>query len=96
MTTSPRALAFAAWDHETGEDAVYVAWHTNALNGTAVGTEVYVYGPNPVDGTLNFTGVPGSDVLGQSDLANELERTSRPPWIPTGGCGPCARPTLAS
>ncbi|MDC0708583.1 N-acetylmuramoyl-L-alanine amidase [Stigmatella sp. ncwal1] len=64
---------FAAWDHEEGEDAVYVAWHTNASGGTGYGTEGYVYGPNPVDGTLNFTGVPGSDVMAQA-LLDELDR----------------------
>jgi len=59
---------FAAWVHETGEDAVYVAWHTNAAGtspSTATGTSTYVYGPNPPDGTYQFTGVAGSDRLGQ-------------------------------
>ncbi|WP_224245066.1 golvesin C-terminal-like domain-containing protein [Hyalangium gracile] len=65
---------FATWDHEAGEDAVYVSWHTNAgTSGTVVGTETYVYGPNPVDGSLNFTGVPGSDVLATL-LRAELDR----------------------
>ncbi len=67
---------FAAWDHEEGEDAVYVAWHTNASGSTTttvVGTEAYVYGPNPVDGRLIFTGVPGSDVMARAVLA-ELDR----------------------
>lgn len=50
---------FAAWVHEPGEDAIYVAWHTNAFDGTAVGTTTYVYGPNPPDGTLQFSGVDG-------------------------------------
>lgn len=68
---------FAAWLHEEGEDAVYVAWHTNAsTTGNVVGTEGYVYGPNPVDGTLNFTGVPGSDVLARA-LLDELGRDLR-------------------
>jgi hypothetical protein len=74
---------FAAWDHESGEDAVYVAWHTNAANGTVRGTEGYVYGPNPVDGTLNFTGVAGSDVLARALLAEldrDLKATVDPSW----------------
>jgi hypothetical protein len=41
---------FAAWVHEPGEDAVYVAWHTNAFNGTAVGTNTYIYGPGAPPG----------------------------------------------
>jgi len=67
---------FAAWHHEEGEDAVYVAWHTNASGSGFRGTEGYVYGPNDVDGTLNFTGVPGSDVLAQA-LLNELRQDIR-------------------
>ncbi|MBZ4415706.1 N-acetylmuramoyl-L-alanine amidase [Myxococcus sp. RHST-1-4] len=68
---------FAAWLHEEGEDAVYVAWHTNAgATGTTSGTEAYVYGPNPVDGTLNFTGVPGSDVMARA-LLDEIGRDFR-------------------
>lgn len=74
---------FAAWDHETGEDAVYVAWHTNAFDGTIRGTETYVYGPNPVDGTLNFTGVAGSDVLAtaiRAELDHDFKAVVDPNW----------------
>jgi uncharacterized protein (TIGR03382 family) len=74
---------FAAWDHEAGEDAVYVAWHTNAVNATTVGTEVYVYGPNPVDGTLNFTGVAGGLELGtaiRAELEKDFKAAVDPNW----------------
>jgi N-acetylmuramoyl-L-alanine amidase len=76
---------FAAWDHEQGEDAVYVAWHTNASGVTppVMGTEAYVYGPNPVDGTLNFTGVAGSDVMARAllaELGNDFRATIDPAW----------------
>ncbi|ATB47171.1 N-acetylmuramoyl-L-alanine amidase [Corallococcus macrosporus DSM 14697] len=81
VTARPR---FAAWLHEEGEDAVYLAWHTNAsLSGSVSGTEAYVYGPNPVDGTLDFTGVPGSDVLAQAlldEFARDLRREVDPSW----------------
>ncbi|MET0402475.1 MAG: N-acetylmuramoyl-L-alanine amidase [Cystobacter sp.] len=81
VTARPR---FAAWLHEEGEDAVYVAWHTNAgTSGTVRGTEAYVYGPNPVDGTYNFTGVPGSPELARSllnELTTELRREIEPEW----------------
>lgn len=51
---------FAAWDHEAGEDAVYIAWHTNAPN-PGRGTSAYAYSPNPPNAPLSaFTGVPGS------------------------------------
>lgn len=73
---------FAAWDHEEGEDAVYVAWHTNASGAGVVGTEGYVYGPNAVDGSLNFTGVRGSDVMANALLA-ELDRDFKAAVDPT-------------
>jgi hypothetical protein len=80
ISSRPR---FAAWDHESGEDAIYVAWHTNAANASIVGTEAYVYGPNPVDGTLNFTGVPGSVELASAllaELGNDFRAVVDPNW----------------
>lgn len=50
---------FAAWDHEDGEDAVYVAWHTNAPS-PARGTVSFAYGPEPFGDLSQFSGVPGS------------------------------------
>ncbi|MFY0530492.1 N-acetylmuramoyl-L-alanine amidase [Archangium gephyra] len=85
VSSRPR---FAAWLHEEGEDAVYVAWHTNASGLSKPddrfrGTEAYVYGPNPVDGTLNFTGVPGSDVLARAlldELRQDIRNAIDPNW----------------
>ncbi|RLC77033.1 MAG: hypothetical protein DRI81_09265 [Chloroflexi bacterium] len=35
---------YARWEHAgTGDDAVYVSWHTNGYNGAARGTETYVH-----------------------------------------------------
>lgn len=83
---------FAAWDHEAGEDAVYVAWHTNAsAAGTSRGTTTYVYGPNAPDGTNQYTpctpntntpsgcGAPGSDLLAAAVHA-ELVKDFRSGW----------------
>lgn len=53
---------YAAWQHEAGEDAVYVSWHTNAPN-PGTGTSTYVYGPNEPNGQYIFTGTEGSDSL---------------------------------
>lgn len=81
---------FSAWVHEPGEDAVYLAWHTNAFNGTAVGTDVYVYGPNPPDGTYQFTGTAGSDLLAQAvhgELINDIRADAgwnQPTWRDRG------------
>ncbi len=79
---------FAAWLHEDGEDAVYVAWHTNASGLSKPddrfrGTEAYVYGPNPVDGTLNFTGVKDSDVLARKlleEMTQDIRNAVEPTW----------------
>ncbi len=77
---------FAAWVHEPGEDAVYVAWHTNA--GGGVGTNTYVYGPNPPDGTYQFTGVAGSDTLARrvhAELINDFRNGwGAPMWRDRG------------
>jgi N-acetylmuramoyl-L-alanine amidase len=36
--------SYARWEHGgTGDDAVYVSWHTNGYNGTARGTETYAH-----------------------------------------------------
>jgi len=56
---------YADWQHEDGEDAIYVAWHTNAPS-PGRGTSTYVYGPNPPDGTYDFTGIAGSDALAEA------------------------------
>ena len=35
---------YARWEHAgTGDDAVYVSWHTNGYNGSARGTETYAH-----------------------------------------------------
>lgn len=71
---------YAAWDHEDGEDAVYVAWHTNAPD-PGVGTSSYVYGPNPPDGNYDFQGVPGSDKL-MGLIHDEIVSDIRAGWSP--------------
>ena len=68
---------YAAWQHENGEDAVYVSWHTNAP-APGRGTSSYVYGPNgPPSPFSEFSGAPDGDLLAQflhqevlNDIAN--------------------------
>ncbi len=77
---------FAAWDHEAGEDALYLAWHTNAPD-PGVGTSSYVYGPNPPDGNYQFTGTAGSDVmmrLVHDEIVADLRRGWDPAWRDRG------------
>jgi N-acetylmuramoyl-L-alanine amidase len=62
---------YARWEHAgTGDDAVYVSWHTNGYNGTARGTESYIHNMQPV---------PGSDRL-QYWVHTELVSDIRAGW----------------
>ena len=69
---------FAAWVHETGEDARLpgVAHQRASTASDRWAPTTYVYGPNPPDGTYNFTGVPGSDRAG---AARPRRADQRPP-----------------
>ncbi len=82
---------FTAWVHEPGEDAVYVAWHTNAFNASAVGTNTYVYGPGaPPSPLADFSGVAGSDRLAlliHGEMVNDIKASSgwnKPTWQDRG------------
>ncbi|MBU1536213.1 N-acetylmuramoyl-L-alanine amidase, partial [Myxococcota bacterium] len=57
----------AAWIHETGEDAVYFSYHTNAGGGR--GTSTYTYSNNPPDGSY----VPGAGTAGSDELAARIQ-----------------------
>ncbi len=78
---------FAAWDHEDGEDAVYVAWHTNAPD-PGRGTSSFTYGPNAPSSPLSeFSGVTGSLELQQAvheQLINDLRAEVDPEWNDRG------------
>ncbi len=77
---------YAAWQHEEGEDAVYISWHTNAPDG-GTGTSTYLYGPNEPDGQYIFTGTPGSDVLGaliHGEIVNDIRGAYDPGWTDRG------------
>ncbi|MFH1132174.1 MAG: N-acetylmuramoyl-L-alanine amidase, partial [Pseudomonadota bacterium] len=61
---------FADWVHAPGESAVFISHHSNAYNGNARGTETYVYGTNPPNGSY----VPTSETLslGSDKLAKAI------------------------
>lgn len=67
---------YAEWEKETGEDAVYISWHSNATvgdcSGTASGTESYVY--------LDYT--PAGSAELQYYIHNELIGDIRALWDP--------------
>ncbi|HUQ08570.1 MAG TPA: N-acetylmuramoyl-L-alanine amidase [Kofleriaceae bacterium] len=71
---------FSAWDHEPGEDAVYVAWHTNAPS-PARGTSSFAYGPSAFGPLSEFSGVPGSLEL-MDAIHDELIADLRASWEP--------------
>jgi hypothetical protein len=78
---------YTAWQHEEGEDAVYVSWHTNAPN-PGEGTSTYVYGPNgPPSPFSEFSGVADGDVLAQllhQEVVNDIVNGYDPGWIDRG------------
>lgn len=80
---------FSAWVREANEPAVYVAWHTNAANTTARGTQTYVYGTNDVNTcqiATDYAGVTGSRQLAdfiRTELVNDLRQDAgwnEPTW----------------
>ena len=71
---------YAAWQHEDGEDAVFVSWHSNAPS-PARGTSTWVYGPNEPNGQYIFTGTAGSDALAAA-VHDELITALKAEWDP--------------
>jgi len=77
---------FSAWDHEDGEDAVYIAWHTNAPS-PARGTSSFAYGPSSYGPVSDFTGVPGSLELMDAvhtELINDFRAVWQADWQDRG------------
>lgn len=78
---------FTAWEHEDGEDAVYVSWHSNAPNPKR-GTSSYTYGPSAPPGSLDeFSGTPGSRELQDAihaEIVGDLRAAWDPAWTDEG------------
>ncbi len=67
---------FARWNHAgSGEDALYISWHTNGYNGTARGTESYVHNGETYPRTAGSTDL-------QRAVHQELIRDIRAGWDP--------------
>ncbi|MEN9800593.1 MAG: hypothetical protein RL653_4290 [Pseudomonadota bacterium] len=78
---------YTAWAHESGEDAVFISWHTNASGTGGRGTEVFVYGPGAPNTAYEFTGVPGSEELAQkvyAELVGDIKAAWDPAWKTRG------------
>ncbi len=74
---------FAAWENYQGiEDSLYLSWHSNAFDGSARGTNSYIYSANPPDGSYDPNqSVPGSATLAAA-IHNELIADIRAAWDP--------------
>jgi N-acetylmuramoyl-L-alanine amidase len=72
---------YSEWEKDPGEDAVYLAWHTNGFNGyntMARGTETYIH---------SFQPTPNSDVLQNfihTELINDIHAGWDPDWPDRG------------
>jgi N-acetylmuramoyl-L-alanine amidase len=72
---------YAEWEKDPGEDAVYIAWHTNGFTGyntVARGTETYIH---------SFQPTPNSDLLQNSihsELINDIHAGWDPGWPDRG------------
>ncbi|HVK87151.1 MAG TPA: N-acetylmuramoyl-L-alanine amidase, partial [Kofleriaceae bacterium] len=79
---------FAAWEHEAGEDAVFISVHTNAPSPSR-GTMTIAYGPTyPCCGPLSqFSGTPGSLELLHAvhdEVMGDLRGAWDPGWVDSG------------
>jgi len=70
---------YAKWQNETGEDSIYVSWHSNAANSEAHGTITFMYSDHAYDGSDDFKGVAGGDKLA-SFIQNEVVDSIRAGW----------------
>lgn len=80
---------FAAWEHEAGEDALYLSWHSNATGsgGGASGTSTYVYSECDVGYDCTFSGVAGSDRFAElvhENLLAAIRALWDPQWTDQG------------
>ena len=72
---------WAAWEHPTGEPAVYLSWHSNAARGTASGTVTYIYDGSYSRFGLQRAGVAASRRAGHvhpHGMGRQLERPRHP------------------
>lgn len=77
VTARPR---YADWENVgTGDDAIYVSWHTNGASGNARGTESYVYNNDPTPPYDQYTRVDGSLEL-QAAVHDQVIQAIRAGW----------------
>ncbi len=73
---------WARWEHaETGDDALYISWHTNGFNGhntTVWGTISYIHDFQPVNGSAELRHAI------HSELINDIRAGWDPTWRDLG------------
>ena len=79
---------FAAWDHEDGEDAIYLAWHTNAPDPGRGTTSISYGNTYPCcSGLGDFAGTAGSLELQQAvheEVIGDLRADFAADWTDDG------------
>lgn len=87
---------WADWEHPTGEDAVYLSWHSNATAaGNARGTSTYYAGggaDSPDSPACSASAVSGSYTLAdfvQSELIDQFRGRWEPTWRDRGVLTAC-------
>jgi len=75
--------AWASWEHPSGEDAVYLSWHSNAASGSARGTSVYYAGggDGPDAAECYYPAVDGSYDLAKA-VVDQIIDSARALWDP--------------
>lgn len=71
---------FADWEYYSGEDALYVSWHSNAGPDTARGTNTYIYSSNPPNGTYDDTQATAGSADLQTTIHDEIINDIRGAW----------------
>ena len=78
----PSRSRWADWEHPSGEDAVYLSWHSNATaNGSARGTVTYVY-----EGSQGAAYAGSEDLAWavQEEMVDSFQRNWEPGWLDRG------------
>jgi len=70
---------YARWEHrDTGDDAVFVSWHTNGHSGNARGTESYIHSFQPTEGSAAL-----QDAV-HTELIHDIQAGWEPTWADRG------------
>lgn len=69
-------LRYCGWQNEPGEDACYVAWHSNAGGGSGTSTFVHSNSPSPGSEELR--------IAVHDEVVNDIRRAYDPSWTDRG------------